>query len=286
MPIPDEFHHIIQKMIDQHQPKNEEELNKILQSMVGKKIDDFKMPVETEEEKARELIYEAYNLASDKGRRRALKAIKIFPDCIEAYEYLGSTYSYYHKSAEHFAKGVEVGRRIFGGDFLKENKGYFYGLTETRSFMRCLGNLAECYYSPGATPKAIEIWKEMLELNPDDNQGIRYNLASAFLEKKIFEDFEKLIKQFNDDGSIMFDFPKALYKFIQLGDCKKSRVALDIATSGNKYVLPMLLETYPPEEYADSYMMGSKEEAISYLHFGWRSWGWNSGAKDWLKKNR
>jgi len=286
MPIPDKFHHFLQKLIEQQKPQNEEELRKILDSVIGKSVDDFKITPKTEEERARELVYEAYNLSNDKGRRRALKAIKIFPDCIDAYEYLGSTYSYYHKSAEHFEKGVEIGRRIFGGDFLKKNKGHFYGVTETRPFMRCLENLAECYYSPGATPKAIKIWKEMLELNPNDNQGVRYNLASGLLEQKMFEEFEKLIKQFDDDNSIMFNFPKALYKFIQFGDCEKSRTALNIAISENKYVVPMLLETYPPEEYVESYMMGSKEEAISYLHFGWRSWGWNSGAKGWLKKNR
>ncbi|MFK7774762.1 MAG: hypothetical protein AB8F94_21665 [Saprospiraceae bacterium] len=287
MPIPDEFHHLIQKLIDQHQPKNQEELQKILDSVIGQSVDNLKITPETDEEKARELVYKAYNLPKDKGRRRALKAIKIFPDCIEAYEYLGSTYSYYHKSAEYFAKGVEVGRRIFGGDFLKKNKGHFYGITETRPFMRCLGNLAECYYSPGQTPKAIEIWKEMLELNQNDNQGVRYNLASGLLEKKMFKGFEKLLNQYNDDGSIMFYFPRALYKFIQLGDCDESRFALSNAKTGNKYVIPMLLKTYPPEEYVDSYMMGSREEAISYLHFGWRSWGWaTDDAKSWLRKNR
>ena len=287
MPIPDEFHHFIQKLINEQQPQSPEELKKLLDSMVGKKVDDFKIEPESDEEKARALVREANELPTDKGRRRAKKAIKIFPDCIEAYEYMGSTYSYYHKSAEYFAQGVEVGRRVFGGDFLKKNKGHFYGITEARPFMRCLGNLAECHYSLGQTPKAIEIWKEMLELNSNDNQGVRYNLASALLEKKMFKDFEKLMKQFKDDGSIMFYFPKALYKFTQLGDCKESITALKIAKAGNGYVVPMLLETYPPEEYADSYMMGSKEEAISYLHFGWRSWGWaTDDAKNWLRKNR
>lgn len=282
MPIPDDFHHIIQKLIDKHQPNSPEELQQLLNSLMGQPIDNFKMAPETDEEKARELIYEAYNLPKDKGKRRALKALKIYPDCIEAYEYIGDTYAYYHKAAEHYVKGVEVGRRIFGGDFLKQNKGYFYGITETRPYMRCLGKLADCFYHPGATGKALSIWKEMLELNPMDNQGIRYQLASALLEKENFTDFKNLMKEFNDDASIMFSFPKALYEFLTSGDSKKARQLLKKAHGENQHVIPLLLKIYPPEEMPQSYMMGSEEEAILYVHYGWRSWRFE--AKDWLKK--
>ncbi len=283
MSLPDKFHKMIQKIIDEKKPQSPEELQEILNAMSGKSFDEMKFTPESDEEKALALVWEARELPIDKGRRRAKKALKIYPDCIEAYEYLGSTYQYYHKGAEHYEKGVEIGRRVFGGDFLKQNKGHFWMITETRPFMRCLGALADAYYFPGGVTKAIPIWEEMLDLNPNDNQGIRYSLLSAYLEDKDFVKFKKLRKEFDESGALML-FPDALAEFAQNGDTPKAQKLLQKAKKSNQYVVPLLVQQYPPEEHVYSYSWGSEEEAIIYLNYGWRSWMFNQGAKDWVKK--
>ncbi|MEN0045843.1 MAG: hypothetical protein AAF806_02160 [Bacteroidota bacterium] len=282
----DKFHAIIQKLIDQHQPESKEELQELLNSLVGQSIYDMELPdhEKTDADKAQELVWEAYELPIDKGRRRAKKALKLDPDCIAAHEYIGNTYQYYHKRGPHFEKGVEIGRRIFGGDFLKTNKGHFWGVTETRPFMRCLGMLAECYYNPGQTTKAIEIWKEMLELNPNDNQGMRYNLLAALLEQRDLKSYEKYRKEYDDEDSSFFLFSDALKAFIEEGDTTKSRQILRAAIGSNKYVVPIMTSEYPPEEYPDSYGWGNEDQAIIYAHMAWRAWRRNDGARDWMKK--
>lgn len=282
----DKFHRIIQQLIDQHQPESPEELQKLLDSLMGKSVYDMELPAEgkTDADKAQELVWAAYELPIDKGRRRAKKALKLDPDCIAAHEYIGNTYQYYHKRGPHFEKGVEIGRRIFGGDFLKANKGHFWGITETRPFMRCLGMLAECFYEPGQTPNAIEIWKEMIELNPNDNQGIRYNLLAALLEKKDLKGYKKYRKKYDDDASSYILFSDALKAYIEEGDTAKTQQKLKKAMNSNQYVVPIMMAEYPPEEYPSSYTWGGEEEAIIYTHMAWRAWKWNDGAKDWMRK--
>lgn len=282
----DKFHRIVQQLIDQHQPESPEELQKLLDSLVGQSIYDMELPSheKTDVDKAQELVWAAYELPIDKGRRRAKKALKLDPDCIAAYEYLGNTYQYYDKRGPYFEQGVEIGRRIFGGDFLKANKGHFWGLTETRPFMRCLGMLAECHYESGQTSRAVEIWKEMLGLNPMDNQGIRYNLLAALLEQKDIKGYEKYRKEYHDDASSYVLFSDALKLFIKDDDTSKAQKALKRAIKSNKYIVPIMTATYPPEEYPSSYAWGSEEEAIIYAHMAWRAWRWNDGAKDWMRK--
>jgi tetratricopeptide (TPR) repeat protein len=284
MSIPDKFHHTLKKLIEQQGIQSQAELESLLNSLVGKPLPELAKEDLTTPEQARELVWEAQVSIIDKGRRLAKKALKLDPDCIEAYEYLGESYQYYYKRQAYFEKGIEIGRRIFGGDFLKANKGHFWHITETRPFMRSLNSLAECYYAPGRTGKAIEIWKELLELNPGDNQGVRYCLLSALLEVKDLETYHIYHKKYKE-SSAMTLYPQALYTYLRKGDVAESRTRLRAAVKANPHVPPLLFATYPPQEYPYSYMMGSKEEAIIYLHYGWRSWIWAEGAVEWLKRN-
>lgn len=281
MPIHDKFHHFVQKLIDKEQPKTMEELQQLLDSLVGQQLPDIPEQELTEEDQALELVWEAYELPVDKGRRRAQKALKLYPDCIEAYEYLGNSYSYYHKCAPFFEKGVAIGRDRFGGEYLKQNKNHFWGLTETRPFMRCLAMLAECYYGPGQTARAIPLWEELIELNPNDNQGIRYVLLAALLEVKDLKKYQKYRKMYSEESTLIV-YSDALFQFMQKGDSPAATATLKSAFKMNKHVPPLMLATYPPDAYPDSYSWGSKEEALIYLKYAWRAWLWAEGAKDWL----
>lgn len=283
MPIPDKYHHLIQKLIEKEQPQTMEELQQLLDGLVGQKLPEIPQEDLTDEDKARELVWEAYELPIDQGRRRAKKALKLYPDCIEAYEYLGDSYSYYHKRAPYFEKGVAIGRRLFGGTYLKENKGHFWGLHETRPFMRCLSLLADSYYGPGQTKKAIPIWEELLKLNHGDNQGIRYSLLAGLLEVKDLEKFQQYRKKYPEESTLMI-YSDALFKFMQEGSSQAAKTTLHSAFHVNKFVPPLMLATYPPDAYPDSYSWGSEEEALIYLSIAWRAWHWAEGAIDWLRE--
>jgi len=67
---------------------------------------------------------------------------------------------------------VTAGEKDLGPEFFKEHKGYFGGLIETRPYMRAKVTLAMYQEYIGHTEAAIEQYEELLELNPNDNQGI------------------------------------------------------------------------------------------------------------------
>jgi len=48
--------------------------------------------------------------------------------------------------------------------------------------MRARAALAQCLWSLGKHEEAIGHYRELLRLNPSDNQGMRYLLAASLLE--------------------------------------------------------------------------------------------------------
>jgi tetratricopeptide (TPR) repeat protein len=51
---------------------------------------------------------------------------------------------------------------------------------ENRAYLRAIQWQAELYQNKGDTEKAIELYRLLLKLNPNDNQGVRYTLAGIY----------------------------------------------------------------------------------------------------------
>ncbi len=69
-----------------------------------------------------------------------------------------------------------------GPEFFEENVGHFWGIVETRPYMRARLGLAFTLWGTGERDAAIEQAQDMLRLNPGDNQGVRYPLMLWLLE--------------------------------------------------------------------------------------------------------
>ena len=67
------------------------------------------------------------------------------------------------------------------GSMMDEEVGHFWGITETRPFMRATHGLADALYDAGQTHEAIAQYQELLRFNPNDNQGVRYQLTPLLL---------------------------------------------------------------------------------------------------------
>ncbi|MBK9014560.1 MAG: hypothetical protein IPM82_11020 [Saprospiraceae bacterium] len=257
MPIPDKDHRIIQKLIEQAQPQNMEELQALLNSLMGKPLPDH-LPGELSiEEQVLELVYDAWEAPVKEGIAMAEKALRIFPNCIEAHEFLAAKSSRQQERQAHFEKAVEIGRRIFGGDFFKKSKGAFWGITETRPFMRCLTGLGGSRWTTGQVAEAAAIWEEMLELNPNDNQGNRYGFALTLLELGDLPKFKKLRKKYPEDSAMMY-FNDALAAFMEGGENSQSNMVLSVAIGNNRFVPPLLLSPNKPTGQPDSYSLAQQ----------------------------
>jgi tetratricopeptide (TPR) repeat protein len=84
-----------------------------------------------------------------------------------------------------YEMGVRAGERALGEEFFTEEVGNFWGILETRPYMRAREGLANALWALGERDQALAHYREMLELNPVDNQGVRYELADCLLEERL-----------------------------------------------------------------------------------------------------
>lgn len=179
---------------------------------------------------------------------------------------------------------LEKERKRIGQKDFKELQGHFWGFHETRPYMRVKASLADALWQIGKYGDAIKEYQEMITLNPSDNQGIRYLLITHYLELGMLEDFQKLIKQYDEESSTQWKFSLALYSFIKEGASENSNKALKLAIKDNPYVLDYLLGIQSlPKSLPDYYERGSNTEAISYVSNSLSAWKKHSDSIEWAK---
>ena len=129
-------------------------------------------------DRAQDLVYEAWEAPSAKKRRElAEQALRISPDCADAYNILADLTTSPAEARALYDKAVAAGARALGEEFFEENVGHFWGLLETRPYMRARAGLAELLWDAGEREAAVDHYRELLRLNPGDNQGIRQILV-------------------------------------------------------------------------------------------------------------
>lgn len=273
----------LHKLLEKQDFKNEAEINAFLEKMAGQPIPQFEP--ETGEDQAEELVAEAYSLPPDEGRVQVEEALELDPDCIVAYEYLGAMEEHPAIAIAFFDRGVTLGEQRFFTDPKDADQytGRCWGFHETRPYMRCLQKMADCYYMMNQYHHAIGIWQHMLELNPMDNQGVRFPLG-AFLANIDAGEFAKLDQQFEMEPSTSMKFNRALAAFCTHGAGPVANKLLRDAIATNPHVVPRLLAEDAPEILPPMYMLGSAEEAAMYTYHAWVPWMGTEGAHDWLKK--
>ncbi len=273
----------LQRLIAGKKFKSKKALNDFLASLADTDLRSLPSENLSRIEEAQDLVFEAYELPIAKAKRNIAKALALNPDCIEAYEFLGSISKDLEASLDSFLQGVEIGKRIFGGKYLKENRGYFWGLHETRPYMRCLTNVADCFRVMGNVVVPISIYEEMILLNPSDNQGVRDLLMPLLIEANEKEKFKKYEKLYQDAASAFYLFNVALMEFKIKGVSSAATKKLKMAITKNEFIVPTLLTNKKLPPMPNSYSWESKEEAIVYVYNSRMAWLNTENALGWLK---
>jgi tetratricopeptide (TPR) repeat protein len=163
-----------------------------------------------------------------------------------------------------YAQGVAAGERALGKKFFKEEIGNFWGILETRPYMRARLGLAQCLEALGQVEEAVEHYREMLRLNPMDNQGIRHLLLSCLLEINADQEARELLKEYKNDGALaLWCYARALLTFRQKGNTATARKHLQKALNVNHRVSDYLLDYEElPDVLPSEYGLGSDEESM------------------------
>jgi tetratricopeptide (TPR) repeat protein len=239
---------------------------------------------ETPLSKAQDLMYEAFE-SHDPMERVGLakKALELCPDCADAYVLLAEHTKNRKEALDLFEKGVAAGERALGPEAFRDDVGHFWGLIETRPYMRAREGLASTLWTMGRRDEAIGHLQDMLRLNPNDNQGVRDTLAGWLLAEERDEELARLFEQY-DEETTHWAYSKALVAFRQHGDTPESRRLLQRARKANQHVPAYLLGQKPlPLERPGWYSPGDRNEAILYAGGALSGWKETPGATAWLK---
>ena len=134
----------------------------------------------------------------------------------------------------------------------------------------------------GKRTQAIEIYSKMLELNENDNMGVRYVLLPLLAAENKFSEAEKFLTQWSENTAQML-YAKVLLYFKQ-GDEAKANATLKKAQSANKHVPKFLLSQKKLKE-VDSYSHGGEDEAAIIQQDTLTYWQETKGALEWLRAN-
>jgi len=262
-----------------------EEINALIaEEFAGKTPDPEKWAGRTPLEQAQDLCYQAFDAI---GRRRiqlACQALEVCPDCPDAYVILAESTGNPEKALDLYEKGVEAGRRALGPETFEEDAGHFWGVHETRPFMRALLGLAQVQQGLGQAEEAVANYRELLRLNPGDNQGVRYLLLPLLIEQGDDDAASDLLEQYDEEMAAVWQYCRALLAFRKQGDGPEAQRLLREAIDVNSFVPEYLLDEEEPPGWPDSYAPGSEEEALVCREECRGAWESTPGALDWLEQ--
>ncbi|MEQ1552900.1 MAG: hypothetical protein ABL929_01910 [Ferruginibacter sp.] len=280
----DDFFTEFNRMLQKQNFKSESEVQDFIKNY-KQNIDSNTLPQYelTIEEQAQDMVFAASELPPKKAQEKIKEALLLNPDCIEAHEFLGLKEKDIRKAVFHFEDGINIGRRIFFGEKYNKYKGHFWGIHETRPFMRCLQHYAGCLFGLLKTNECVAIYEEMLALNPNDNQGVRDLFFVRILELNDFEKYKKYEKIYNTDVTAFAFYNSALAAFLTLGDTKTAQNKLAKAIKANVFVPKKLLSSKAITNVPSMYGFGDENEATYYAYFAKGLWQKNKAALNWLR---
>ncbi len=238
-------------------------------------------------DQAQEIMYKAWEATSRKRAvELAAEALDVSGDCADAYNLLAVEASRsVEESIGFYLMGVMAGERALGPHMFEENAGHFWGLLETRPYMRARAGLAFCLWDAGQRAEAVGHWLEMLRLNPGDNQGIRDVLISALIELDRDAEAERLYAQYKDEIMATWSYSRVLLDFRKSGDSPVAARSLAAAIEENPHVPAYLLgRKKMPATQPDYIGFGDENEAVAYADRARPAWVKTEGALEWLAK--
>jgi tetratricopeptide (TPR) repeat protein len=234
-------------------------------------------------ERAQELAYDAMEAQGRLRIKRARQALALSENCADAWVLLAEEASTPEAAIERYERAVLAGAAAIGADRFAGLRGEFWGHLETRPYMRARLGLAQALRDMGRDDEAIAHYRALLDLNPGDNQGVRYLLLAILLQRGMNDEAGELLSEHEDDFQALWPYGRLLWQFRVGGDTARTREAFDAAIRANPFVVPYLLEpdsipfTRPPH-----FALRSREEAAYVAETLADAFAVTDGALAWL----
>lgn len=241
----------------------------------------------TPKEKAQALLYKAMEAASSKRRiQLAEAALELYPDQPDAYLVLAEESENEQEARAFLKAGMSAGERELGELYFTQNKGYFWGLHETRPYIRVCKSYADSCWFSGNAEEAAQTLEHILELNPEDNTGARYLLTAVYLYTGRLNDAERVMKEYGkDDATAVLAYDRIVLEYKKNGITSQLKMLYRVARGVNKHVPDYLLGVKRlPHNLPDYVGMGDSNEAIEYVIVHSRLWANMPELLKWMLK--
>lgn len=233
---------------------------------------------------AEEIIYEAFDARGKRRAALARRALAISQDCADAYVLLAEeAISDEAEALRLLEEGVRAGERALGERIFREEAGNFWLIHDTRPYMRARFALALHLHRRGERERATRIFTDLLRLNPNDNQGARYELATCLLEQGDNKTLENLLNIYQEDRSAVWLYSRALLEFREEGRGMAADTCLRDALEENPFVLQYLLGKRSIPAHSPLFISrGERSEAVVYAIDNGQVWKDTPGALAWV----
>ena len=274
----------VDALLAEREPTSIDEANALFQEVLAQG-DVPRRRATTPLEQAQDLMYDAWETASPHERvRLARRALEISPDCADAYVLLAAETARCPKeAAELYAQGVAAGERALGKETFEQDAGSFWSILETRPYMRARLGLAQSLWAMAEQRAAINHLRAMLNLNPGDDQGVRYVLLTWLLDLDAADPIQALLDVYPDDIAAIWSYGRALHAFRRDGDTAATRRLRAEARRRNPHVPAYLSgQRRLPRQLPEMIGMGDESEAIYCAAQQLAAWRATPGAIAWL----
>jgi tetratricopeptide (TPR) repeat protein len=240
----------------------------------------------SDEARAQELVYDAMEASTwERQLRLVRQALELDPENVDALLMLEGVSGFKGEERIEALRGiVATGAKRLGKKAFKELVPQFWGFHETRPYMRARQALASALHGAGRLDEAAQEWAEMLALNENDNQGVRYELLPTLLARGRFDETRALMARYKNDceWSVVFAWSRVLERHLT-GNAAAATKALAVARKQNPH-MEVYLKGHRklPKNLPGSYSPGSKEEALCYAEVLMAAWQAHPAAVEWL----
>lgn len=190
------------------------------------------------------------------------RALKEDPGHADALNHLGITFMDRGRTKEaeqHFQRAITGGERRLVRDAGRIE----WGWLENRPYLRALGNLALLYAKQGHYEKAVDLWERQLSLNPNDNQGVRWQIGEGYHRLGRLDEAIACYERALEEPGVCYDLALALH---QAGQEEQVGPALLRGFAKNRYIPPMLLgESWAKLDGFSGTNMADPEWAADYV---------------------
>lgn len=238
-------------------------------------------------DQAQQYVYDALECTDKKEiEQLACKAIECSSYCADAILLLSDCRDVTAEERLFSAfLAMNSGKMALGDEF-ELLIGHFWGAMQTRPFMRAVVAHADALKELTGYEAVLVDYQYMLILNPNDNQGVRYEALPLFIELNLIDQACKLFCAYPDDNCIVWVCMEILLDYLK--DPKKAKRTFIRYTKKENFkafisMIDLLIgkKKYKPLK-KDTYSAWSEEEAIAYYPIVADAWESVDGAVDWL----